>query len=433
MLKKINVVFVSILLVSLLLAGTLITSADYDPNRKGELVIYSMMNPGEPHLLWQEGIIEDFQKDYPNIDVELVASGREILNRVRPRILAGNPPDIVDQSTTELYPLIQEGILTPLTEYFDTNAYNSEEKWEDTFLESIFTLPEIIVDGDYYLVPRTYYTSGFFYDKRMFREYGLEIPETWDEMLNIMDVLKQNGISPIAADGTIPFYNAWYYSWLAIRTVGADKYRAACAGEISWKSDPGFLEAAEKLTDIIEKDYFAEGYKGSIWPAGQVDWVQGGAGLLLCGTWIPSELKNSTPPDYEMGFFTFPGIEGGAEPYIQEAWCNAWAIPESAKNKEEAILFLKYATQEKYMSQLADLLSTAPIKGAEYPEVLRAQEESFERAPRLMSKMAGLESMAEYYEKVFQRVNDPFFFGELDPEEFIEKLEEETIRFYNNK
>src|SRR5690606_41368745 len=38
----------------------------------------------------------------------------------------------------------------------------------------------------------------FYYNKEIFEKYGLEIPETYDDLLEIVDVLKEHDVYPIA-------------------------------------------------------------------------------------------------------------------------------------------------------------------------------------------------------------------------------------------
>ena len=50
------------------------------------------------------------------------------------------------------------------------------------------------------------YTHGFFYDAAMFRELGLEVPNTWDDLMDVCETLKENGIAPVTLDGTTDLY-----------------------------------------------------------------------------------------------------------------------------------------------------------------------------------------------------------------------------------
>lgn len=54
-----------------------------------------------------------------------------------------------------------------------------------------------------------------------------------------------------------------------------------------------------------------QGYEGSVYPAPQMDWIMGLAGMFFCGSWIPVETRPAAGPDFNYGCFIFPMIEGG--------------------------------------------------------------------------------------------------------------------------
>jgi raffinose/stachyose/melibiose transport system substrate-binding protein len=398
--------------------------------KQRQLEIWSMTSEGEPMQQWAAEVIKDFEKA-TGIKVKVIWAGRQVVTKVKPRILTGQVPDIIDQSNAELLAIVNEGLSYPLDEALETKAWDRDEKWKDTFSPLILELNRF--DGEIHMIPRSTYTSGFFYNVDMFEEYGLTPPKTWSEFLEVCETLKQNGIAPLSADGTISFYNVWYFSWLAMRTAGPDKLKAAAEGKISWK-DPDFLRAAEMVRELIDKGYFIKGYEGSVWPASQMEWVQSNTAMLLCGAWIPSEMSKTKPEDFRMGMFAFPEVESSdVDQTITEAWSNSWLILKDAKNKDEAIEFLKFATSIDAANKQAAILSPSPILGSNPVEGLEEQTEIFDRASRVVHKMSGLETMHEYYQVVYQKVGDKLFLGRISPEEFIDELEEATQEFYARK
>ena len=398
--------------------------------KQRELEIWSMMNEGEPLQIWAAEIIKEFE-EATGIKVKVVWAGRQVVTKVKPRILTGQVPDIIDQSNAELLAIVNEGLSYPLDEALETKAWDRDMKWKDTFSPLVLELNRF--DGEIHMIPRATYTSGFFYNIDMFEQLGLEPPETWSEFLDVCETLKQNGITPLSADGTISFYNVWYFSWLAMRIAGPDKLKAAAEGKISWK-DPDFLRAAQMVRELIDREYFIKGYEGSVWPASQMEWVQGNTAMLLCGAWIPSEMSKTKPEGFRMGMFAFPAVEDSeVDQTIAEAWSNSWLILKDGKNKEEAIEFLKFATSVDAANRQAALLSPSAVLGSNPVEGLEEQANIFERAGEIVHKMAGLETMHEYYQVVYQKVGDKLFLGRVSPEEFIEELEQATQEFYARK
>jgi raffinose/stachyose/melibiose transport system substrate-binding protein len=394
------------------------------------LEVWSMFSEGEPMQEWTAEVIKGFE-DTTGIKVKVVWAGRQVLTKARPRILTGQVPDVIDQSNAELLTLINEGLAYQLDEALDGKAWDQNAKWRDTFSSSVLELTRF--DGKTFVIPRTIYTSGFFYNIDMFEKYQLNPPKNWTEFLDVCETLKRNGIEPLSADGTISFYNVWYFSWLAMRIAGPDKLKAAAEGKISW-NDPDFLKAAKMVRDLIDKGYLMKGYEGSVWPASQMDWVQGRTAMLLCGGWIPSEMSKSKPEDFRMNIFPFPTVQDSkVDQTITEGWSDSWMIFKDAKNKDEAIEFLKFSTSLNAVNRMTAIMNPSPVLDSKPVDGLVGQTEIFSKASRVVDKHSGLEMMPEYYQVVYQKIGDKLFLGRVSPEEFIKELEQATKEFYARK
>lgn len=393
--------------------------------------VWSMFSEGEPMQQWTAEVMKEFE-EATGIKVKAVWAGRQVLTKVKPRILAGQIPDVIDQSTFELSALIDADLSYPLDEALETNAWGQDKKWKDTFAPSILELNTF--DGKVHMIPRSTYTSGFFYNIDMFEKYQLSPPKTWTEFLEVCETLKKNGIWPISADGTgSSTYNVWYFSWLAMRVAGPHKLKQAAEGKISWK-DPDFLKAAKMLRELIDKEYFIKGYEGSVWPASQMEWVQGRTAMLLCGAWIPSEMSKSKPADFRMEIFPFPAVEDSkVDQTIAEAWSNSWLVFKDAKNKDEAVEFLKFTTSLDAVNKQTAIMNPSPVIGSKPVEGLAGQVEIFENASTIAPRFGGISSMLEYMVTVYQRVGDKLFLGRVSPEEFIEEMEQATKEFHARK
>ena len=176
------------------------------------------------------------------------------------------------------------------------------------------------------------YTHGFFYDAAMFRELGLEVPNTWDDLMDVCETLKENGIAPVTLDGTTDLYNEWWFIRFAERLTTMEKIHAAAKGDAAFADEPAFLKAAQYVATFSENGYFQDGAAGSVFPAAQALFTQGKAGLLFCGAWIPTEMASQTPPEMEMKMFALPELPDSVSPWHEEIWSNAAGITVDGKN-----------------------------------------------------------------------------------------------------
>ena len=60
-------------------------------------------------------------------------------------------------------------------------------------------------EGKQYYLPVGYNWNGFYYDKAVFEQYGLQPPTTWDEFLQVCETLWMNGVVPLSMSGEDPF------------------------------------------------------------------------------------------------------------------------------------------------------------------------------------------------------------------------------------
>ncbi len=392
---------------------------------------YSMFSEGEPLQIYIASMLEKYQQEHPNVTIEPKWAGREVIMQLRSVVLAGEVPEFVDHSDGELTSgVLRQGLGYPMDDALETMNYEGDTKWRDTFIPSV--LEGAKFEGKVYLIPRETYVSGWFYNVKMFEEFGLEIPKTWDEFLEACETIKGKGIAPIAHDA-IGEYTIWDYGMAATRVVGPDTLFAAATdktGEL-WKSEPGFLQAAEMVNTLAKNGYFQEGYEGSIWPAAQIQWVQSKTAMLYCGTWIPTEMSPETPADFVMDVFSYPKVEGGKGNGYEEVWSNDWVILKDAKNIEPTIELIKFLSSQEFEQGIVDLGSPIPLKGGTMPKGCEGQTKILEEAESAGPKHGGIESYAFEWEKAVWYMNaDLLIYLKITPEEFIEKMAADTKAFY---
>lgn len=394
------------------------------------LQYWSQLSETEPLAQILAENVKTWNENHPETKVEVSWIGREALTKLRTSLLSGEAPDIISHSDSELLPsVVKEGLGYPLDEALKTPAYNSSESWGDTFVRL-----DPYTDGHYYLIPDSFYTSGIFYNINLFQKYGLQPPNTWADVLDLCTKLKENGVTPLAANGAYSFFPSWYFVWLASRIAGDEEFRAAAKDPTgaAWDA-PGFLEAAKQVEQFVKNGCFQEGYEGTDWPGAETLFSQGNVGMYLTGTWFPAEISDKVGEDFNMAVIPIPTFEGGkGDQTTAEAWSNSWMILKDSKHPEAAIDFLKYMTSMEAMSGYAKTMTPAPLKGAALPKFNEGQEAILVNANKIMPRLHGVQDdNPEWVTTVFWVLHDQLFSGELTAEEFIQKLKEKQVAFFN--
>lgn len=164
----------------------------------------------------------------------------------------------------------------------------------------------------FYDLPLGLNVEGFWYNKQIFEENGLEAPSTWDELITVCDTLMEKGIQPLAVGGADKWPISRLVNAYVIRTMGVDALTKACNGEISF-TDESFVKAAQEVADMAEKGYFGEGCTTvDNNTAGQMV-LAGEAAMVYNGSWFQEDIANENNPAGEdgIGYFNIPTVEGG--------------------------------------------------------------------------------------------------------------------------
>lgn len=405
---------------------------------KVKIVYWSMFSEGEPLQKLLDQATKDFMVEYPNIEVETKWAGRQVLTDLQSAIAAGTQVDIVDHSDDRvLNAIVKSGLALPMDKYLAEKAYDSDKTWGETYAPGALELG--MYEGKSYLIPRDDYISAFFTNKAMLDAAGIT-PKvsgmTWTEFTSMVDTMKAANpdVAPLGADGNVSFYNNWYFTYLAIRLAGVDAFREAAYDKTGEKwGDPEFLQAAQMIREMQDKGYFQKSFEGSVWPAAQVQWVNDEVAMMFMGAWLPKEMSEQMPQDFQIGMFAFPDVDGGKGNQVVEHWSNAYGVLASTKNPDAVATYLKYIMSKKVGSEISKLGTPVPLEGVPVPPALVNQYEILKVAQAVPAR-AGLNTeIPEYMDNVFNKCDDQFFQLQIGPEEFISCLKNDSKAYWANK
>ncbi|MEM4004788.1 MAG: extracellular solute-binding protein, partial [Desulfurococcaceae archaeon] len=195
-------------------------------------------------------------------------------------------------------------------------------------------------------IPYDVQTFGIYYNKKIFRQMGIEVPNwltkdypdafTRDEFYDICDMLKRNGIEPIAFAGG----ETWYYIfpfYFAILQFQKDPVEFAInsmKGRIRYEG-PEYEQIFEEAKNLSK--YFAEGFKVEKESTAASLYTAGKTAMFIGGTWARRYMIPVAPPDFPWGVFPVPynpplhgGTFGGTSP--------SWAILSTVKGEDLEVL-----------------------------------------------------------------------------------------------
>lgn len=366
---------------------------------------------------------------HANPGLEATVNGSpDVADEIRPKMLAGNPPDLMYPGWKyDHWGAAEEGQLLLLDTALDSPAYGGKGTWRETFEPSILKLGQ--KDGKQYVLPYFFSLWGWWYDPNVFAKNGWQPPKTYDELLKLCAQIKAKGIAPITFQGKYPYYMIqgmllpWAQDIGGIQVVNDLQNLVPGA----WKNS-AVLEAVKRIAKLRDLGYFETGAVGLSHTESQTDFLNGKAAMIPCGTWLDSEMKKVMPAGAAMRYLTPPTIEGKGDPTAVIIEIEPWMFPSEAKNPNAAIAFFKYMTSldkaKQFVEQKATLMSIKGSDQAKLPETLKVPAEVFRNSKTVYSYLA-----RQWYAKEETNIENALtsmLNGELTPEQFCDRAENEA-------
>ena len=140
---------------------------------------------GQQTANWWKGFEKDFEKDNPNIDLNVdVVSWNDIYTAVNTRIANSQAPDILNIDVFADYQA--DGLLLPAKDYVLEETYS---KMYESFLD------QSVVDGTVWAIPDLASARAMYYNADILKEVGVEAPKTWDDLQSDQGSLQGGSLS----------------------------------------------------------------------------------------------------------------------------------------------------------------------------------------------------------------------------------------------
>ncbi|MEV4893787.1 ABC transporter substrate-binding protein [Nonomuraea sp. NPDC055795] len=422
---------------SLPTAAAYFTTACPEPGVKPatdkELTYWSMWTKDEPQAKVLKFAADCFTGK-TGVKVTIQWLGRAYLRQnLLPALNTGTVPDLFDQDLTNIRAAIAEaGGTRPLDDVMDMKTGDGTVR--DVLPAAYRDTPAIKDDaGKRFAVPYLVMGNAWWYDKK--KVPGLKAPATMDELYKLL------GGRSVALDGDIGYYAAWYFDQLASRYAGPGGLAKAAqdpTGQL-WKSEPGFLKAAEHTAKLAT--HLLDGWDAGKFPQIQQRWADGEASYLFMGSWAPTETreylaKQGGDQSIDYGSFQFPMPDGAAHDVI-EVQQVGFGVTAKAEHPEAAKAFISYFLTRDLLAGLPAVAdSLTPRKDLPVPSDLADLKAALEDPAKKHTQfMDGLDGIAggKYAEQVFFPADNDLLKGRLTPAAFLDRLASAGAAFWKTQ
>ena len=309
----------------LVLAGCSSSGAADD----GPTEITFLTSNDAPNPETAEALAEAFEAENPDVTVtvEIRPGGTEGDNLVKTRLSTGEMADVFYYNSGSLLQA-----LNPDTSLVDL----SDQEWVGSLTEEF--APVVSTDNGIYGAPLgASFAGGVVYNRPLYEELGLAVPETWDEFMANNEKIAAEG------DGVAPVIQTYGETWtsqlfvlgdfanvLAIDPEWAEQYTAH---QRSYAEEPAFL-GFQHQQEVAEAGYFNEDFPSATFQDGARMVAEGeGVHYPMLSSVIQTILQNTPDAVDDLGFFALPAED--AENTRATIWQpNALYIPASTEGKE---------------------------------------------------------------------------------------------------
>lgn len=375
---------------------------------------------------WIENLITEFEKQNPNIDVEVEATSFDkYMTMLKTKIASDDAPDIFDfNNKLDLKDFIDNGYITDLTNELFMQNVTSAGQDSGRFGDKLFALA---LDSNAY---------GVFYNKEVFEKAGIkEIPQTYSKFIETCEILEEAGFIPIGAG----FKESWamfsdYYTDYMPDIFGDHPNWIQEKMNEKWiDDDAGLREALKRLyerTRYANSDLF-----GTDWNKATELVATGKAAMVLGGSWAIDTLKAKNP-DLNVGAFAMPASEDPKDAEMPIGQTGGFVVYDKSPNKEAALKLLAFMTTQEMAADYQEKARTiSTIKGmtADFEPALNDILEIEKKGQTFNASSVARSFSAEYQKAYTDNLTKFLMNDEMDINKFLRDMDDSFKKISNSQ
>lgn len=317
-------------------------------------MVESLTNPARTELI--RGLLDDFEKQNPDITVKLVSPPTEQADqKIQQMLQSGKGVDVLEVRDITVGPFSNNGWLRDLSA--------DVKKWDgwDALTENAQSA-SVAEDGKSYFLPYGFYGLSLFYRKDLVEQAGFDgPPNSWKDLLEQASKIQD------------PSKNIYGYAFRGGQNANSNVVAAIEAYTIDdLNVDDAFLLkngdtmfSAPEAQDAVD-DYFELFKKAS--PPSAVSWgypemvagfTNGSTAFLLQDPEVIATVQDSSlkPEQWD----TAPLLTGPTGKAAQPLAVAGWGVAEKSQNSEAAVKLVEFLASEEPATQFAQANSLVPI------------------------------------------------------------------------
>ncbi len=280
--KKTKLLLIAMLLIAT--AAMLVGCSSKDDGDKTKIVMWTIATESDSFNKPFNDAIAEYEKAHPDVDIVMETFENEAYKqKIKASVQANELPDIFyTWGGGFSADFVKSDRVLALDSYYG--------KFQDALPKKV--LGNATYDGKLYGVPYVTPVSIAFYNKALFAEAGAEVPETFEDFVDVCQKLIDKGITPIGNSTKDTWVLAMVHDALALKSAGPDKLATALTSGNSYDSED-FVTAATKLTELVDMGAFHKDCAALSNDEACELFYAGETAMYITGSWMAGSLDAS--------------------------------------------------------------------------------------------------------------------------------------------
>lgn len=300
---------------------------------------------------WFQDRLEAFNEEYGDsikVNVEEIAGDQNYVDKLKVLYSSNSLPDTFSTGGYNLIDSMKDQ-LVDLTDYVD-------DDWKKLATDTCWDVNSR--DGKIYGIPYTRQVIGYFYNKDLFAQAGIEKPaKTWDEFFEQCDKLVDAGITPLSMDTAD---SGWVTSLMLGAMIGESDEGEQFMNTMlpTDYNTKEFIDAATRIQTMFQK-YTTPDAVGGKYENAASNFFMGQTAIIANGPWMISDFYDTSM--VEDGF----ADKVGTAMYPGDVMYNSGKIGFNVASKDEKTLdatltFVKFLTNEESQLKMLEITGDIP-------------------------------------------------------------------------
>ncbi len=253
-------------------------------------------------------LIEEFNTEYAGkyrIQKEDVPGDANYVDKIKVQLGTGDLPPVVYGGGYNLLDLaLAKDVVVDLTPYVE-----ADPEWKALYSDTALTTNSR--DGKIYASSSEGSLVGYFYNKDLFAQAGIDAPATtWDEFWQQCDKLKAAGITPLALDTADSAWVTSLWAGAMIATSGDEGYEFMKQMNPTDYNNQPTIDAFTNVQKMLQEYTTLDAIGGKYEHAAN-NFLSGQAAMIANGPWMIGDFSDETKTTADfadkVGVAIFPG------------------------------------------------------------------------------------------------------------------------------